>query len=96
MSKTYELMTITKADLGEDKAKEISKTIQDNITALKGKVVKDDFWGKRKFSYEIKHNTEGYYSVLEFEIDPIKIIELKSKMNLMSDVVRYLVTAKNS
>jgi len=90
----YEIMTITKADLGEQESKNTSKKISDLITTLGGKVTKDDFWGKRKFAYEIRGSTEGFYDVLTFEIDASKVEKLKTKLNLMTDVLRYLITAK--
>lgn len=89
----YEIMIITKIDIGEEKAKEVSKNIQDLISSLDGKVENSDFWGKRKFAYPIKHDTEGYYEVVNFELSADKIDTLKTKLNLMQDVVRYLVTA---
>lgn len=89
----YEIMIITKIDIGEEKAKEVSKNIQDLISSLNGKVESSDFWGKRKFAYPIKHDTEGYYEVVNFELSADKIDTLKTKLNLMQDVVRYLVTA---
>lgn len=89
----YELMIIIKIDLGEEKAKEVSKKIQELIASLGGKVTNADFWGKRKLAYEIKHDTEGYYDVLSFELTADKLAKLKDKLNLMQEVVRYLVTA---
>lgn len=89
----YELMTITKIDLGEEKAKEVSKNIQELISSLNGKVTKNDFWGKRKLAYEVAHNTEGYYDVITFDLDSDKVSKLKSKLNLVQEVIRYLVTA---
>lgn len=89
----YELMTITKIDLGEEKAKEVSKNIQGIISSLDGKVSKTDFWGKRKLAYEVKHNTEGYYDVITFEMDSDKVSKFKTKLNLVQEVIRYLVTA---
>jgi small subunit ribosomal protein S6 len=92
--KEYEIMTIVKAALGDDKAKGVSKDVQDLITAQKGEIVKDDFWGKRKFSYEIKGDKEGYYDVIIFKLEPEALTKVKSKLKLMENVVRYLVTAK--
>ena len=89
----YELMTITKIDLGEEKAKEVSKNIQELISSLNGKVTKTDFWGKRKLAYEVSHNTEGYYDLITFDLDSDKVSKLKSKLNLVQEVIRYLVTA---
>jgi len=89
----YELMTITKIDIGEDKAKEISTNVQKLISSLGGKVEKTDFWGKRKFAYPIKHSTEGFYDVINFDLEKEKVALLKSKLNLMQEVLRYLFTA---
>ena len=74
----YEIMTITKIEIGEDKAKEVSTNIQELINSLNGKVESTEFWGKRKFAYPIKHSTEGYYDVINFEIEADKISELKT------------------
>jgi len=89
----YELMTITKIDLGEEKAKEVSKNVQDLIVSLGGKVTKKDFWGKRKLAYEVSHSTEGYYDVMTFEMESGSISKLKAKLNLTQEILRYLVTA---
>jgi small subunit ribosomal protein S6 len=93
--RNYELMTITKASLAEDKAKAVSKEIQDLIVANKGLVTKADAWGKRKFAYEIKRDKEGYYDVIQFELDPEAISKVKGKLKLMDNIIRYLITAQS-
>lgn len=91
--KKYELMTIMKLSLGEDKARDVSNSIKDSISGLKGKILNSDFWGKRKFAYEINHDAEGFYEVIEFEVAPAAVSELKNKLNLQDGLVRYLITA---
>lgn len=91
--KEYELMIITKIDLGEDGFRKISNQIKDLITSGKGKVLDGDFWGKRKFAYEINHDTEGYYEVIKFEAPSSYIPDLKTKMNYINGLIRYLVTS---
>ena len=91
--KKYELMTIMKLSLGEDKARELSNSIKDEISKLKGKIINSDFWGKRKFAYEINRDTEGFYEVVQFEISPAEVQEFKNKLNLQDGLVRYLITA---
>lgn len=91
----YEIMTIYRIDLGEEKAKALSTTIQELITSLGGKVNGTKYWGKRKFSYEIEHNTEGFYDVINFELETKNISKFKSKLNLTEGLVRYLITAKS-
>lgn len=91
--KQYEIMTITKVGLGEDGARSVSNNVKDLITANKGKVLDSDFWGKRAFSYEINHETEGFYEVINFEVDPGHIPEIKTKLNILDGLIRYLVTS---
>lgn len=91
--KKYELMTIGKIDLGEKEAKNLSQKIQDEITSLSGVVGKVDNWGKRKFAYQIKHDTEGFYTVIQFEMDSANLNILKNKLNLSQGLVRYIVSA---
>lgn len=86
-------MIIYKAELGDQGAKDLSVKVQDLIGSLEGKITKTNFWGKRKFAYEIKHDKEGYYDVVNFELDLSNLDKLKSKMKLLNGVVRYLVTA---
>ena len=78
--RSYELMTIANISLGDEKAKEVSKEIQEFISSNKGTISKADFWGKRKFAYEIKGAKEGYYDVLHFELDPAVLEKLKTKI----------------
>jgi small subunit ribosomal protein S6 len=91
--KTYEIMTIGKIDLAEKGAKNLSQQVQDEITSLHGVVEKVDFWGKRKFAYAINNDTEGFYTVIQFQLDPSSIKELKTKLNLETGLVRYLISA---
>lgn len=91
--KKYELMTIINIKLGEDGARDLSNTIKDMVTSLKGKVLDSDFWGKRKFSYVVEGEEEGFYEVMQLEMPPASLIEFKEKLNLNDDLVRYLVIA---
>lgn len=94
--KQYELMTIYKISLGEESAKKISSNIAALVVSLGGSVVESNFWGKRKFAYEIKPDKEGFYDVATIKLSPEKIETLKTKMSLMTEVIRYLVTAKDA
>ncbi len=93
--KTYELMTIAKSELTDQGAKELATQVQDLIKSFDGKIIKDDFWGKRKLAYEIKHDSEGYYDVVTFELSTEALLKFKQKLNLVPNILRYLVTAKS-
>lgn len=89
----YELMTIAKITLGEDGARALSNSVKDLISSNKGKVLNSDFWGKRKLAYEIKHDQEAFYEIIEFEMEPTSIAPFKTKLNLEESLVRYIIGA---
>ncbi|MFA6981431.1 MAG: 30S ribosomal protein S6 [Patescibacteria group bacterium] len=93
MNRKYEIMTISKISLGEAGAKKVLGTVQTHIESFEGKLGEIKPWGKRGFAYEIKHDTEGYYDVFEFEMDKKHLETLKSRLNLTDGLVRYLITA---
>jgi len=88
-------MTLIKGSAGEKEAKQISEEISEQIKSLEGKVEKKDFWGKRSLAYKIREDTEGYYEVIDLELPKDHVKKLKSKLNLMDNLVRYIVTAKS-
>ena len=90
----YEIMTIYKNDLGEEGAKKLSGKVKELVGSMDGKSMENDFWGRRKFAYEINHNTEGFYDVFTFEFEPSNVKKLKERLNLLNGLVRYLFTAQ--
>lgn len=92
--KSYELMTIAKLNIGEEGARNLSNDVKDLIAKFQGKILNDDFWGKRKFAYEIKGATEGFYDVITLEISAENLLKLDAKLHLNESLVRYLITAE--
>ncbi len=93
--KSYEIMTIYDADRSDEEAKELSEEVAKLIDSLGGEVTDRNFWGKRKFAYPLNHKEEGYYDVINFRMEKSKLSEFKTKLNLIEDFVRYLITASD-
>ena len=91
--KTYEMMTISDVSLGEDGALKNLNSVKDLITSFKGKTLDSNSWGKRKFAYELGHKTEGFYDVIKFQMTSSDVKSLKTKLNYMDKLSRYLITA---
>jgi small subunit ribosomal protein S6 len=91
--KSYEIMTITNVNIGEEGSRNLSNEVKDLISQNKGKVFDSNFWGKRKFAYPIKNQTEGYYDVINFEMPEDLMPQFKNKLNLIDNLLRYLVTS---
>lgn len=89
--RTYEVMTIHRPELAED---EVRNRVDDLATFLSdrgGNVTNKDFWGKRRFAYEIKHLHEGYYSVVTFTAEPPAVADLDRMLFLADEVVRHKI-----
>ncbi len=86
-------MTIYNDELEEEGSQKLSEEIKSLITSLGGVIVSSNFWGKRKFAYEINHKEEGYYDIIKFEIDKSKLSDIREKLAMTDNLVRYLITA---
>ena len=88
--RAYELMVILDGDLDEPVAQGWVKTVTDGITAKGGRIHgKPDWWGKRRFAYEINKKTEGYYVVFEILAEPGALDDLERNLRLADEIVRH-------
>jgi small subunit ribosomal protein S6 len=88
--RAYELMVIFDGGLDDAAAQAWVKSIADQIAAKGGSVHgKPDWWGKRRFAYEIDHKTEGYYVVYNLLAEGGALDDLERSLRLADDVVRH-------
>ena len=62
----YETVIVTSAKLGEEGSAELVNKFK-ALIAEHGTVESVDDWGKRRFAYPIAKQTEGYYTLINFE-----------------------------
>jgi small subunit ribosomal protein S6 len=87
----YEVMIILDAALEEDAIRGQIDKAQDIIRTNGGNPTRVDRWGKRRFAYEVKHQWEGYYVLIEATAEPIAMSELDRALHLADEVVRHKV-----
>ena len=87
----YEVMIILNAALEEDAIRAQIDRAQEIIRANGGTPNRVDRWGKRRFAYELKHQWEGYYLLIEATAEPIAMSELDRALHLADEVVRHKV-----
>ena len=80
----YEITIITKEDT---KGAPVKKEIE----GLGGKVLSVNSLGQRQLIYPIKKETAGFYTVINFEIEPTKVLELNQKLGLKPEILRHLI-----
>lgn len=91
MVRNYEMMIILKPLLPDDVRKSVHKSIVEMVKQFGGEVMDVDAWGKRYLTYEIKGHKEGYYIVYIFSLEPNNLKEMKRKLNLNPEVLRFLI-----
>ena len=87
--RSYEMLVILDATT-ENQSEEISK-IEELLKNLGGTVSKTDAWGKKTLAYPIRKQTEGYYVLFNFELEPAQTFELRRVLGLRANVYRQLV-----
>jgi small subunit ribosomal protein S6 len=87
----YEVMIILDADLEEETIRAAVDRYLEVIQAKGAEPGFVDFWGKRRFAYEVKHRWEGYYVVLQAKAEPAAMDELHRTLSLADEVLRHKV-----
>jgi small subunit ribosomal protein S6 len=88
--RAYELMVIMDGGLDETAAQAWLKQITTQITDAGGSVVgKPDWWGKRRFAFEIAKKTDGYYVVLNVLAPGGALDGFERSLRLADDIVRH-------
>ena len=86
----YETTLILTPDKSDS---EVSKLIKGYVKFLKtsgAKVVHDETWGLRNFTYPIKKKSTGYYYTVEFSAPTDLIATLELNLKRDEDVLRFL------
>lgn len=95
--RNYEVMTIHRPDIVEADVRLKITEIEELLKTRGAEITDSDFWGKRRFAYEIEHIREGYYSVVQFELeDPSAALDDLDRALALSDaVVRHKVVRRD-
>ena len=52
---------------------------------------KVDLWGKRRLAYPVKKQNDGYYVLINFEIEPDAIFEIDRVIKIREEILRHLI-----
>jgi len=88
----YEGMYIISSTLNDDARNKALEKVLEGITSRGGEIVKNHDFGRRRLAYDIAGHREGHYYVVNFEVTPEAITEMRGEYRLMEDLVRYMIT----
>ena len=92
----YELALVLSTKLDEEAKQAEFNKVTDLLARFGGTVEKVDDWGKRRLAYEIKKETEGFFSFITFDAEPTAPAEIESRIRIMENVLRYLIIRKDA
>jgi ribosomal protein S6 len=86
----YEVIFIVDPTVGDTEVQRLAEALQKIITGKGGNIIKTEVMGKRQLAYEINHQKEGTYVLLEVESTGAEIAELERRMRGNNQILRYM------
>ncbi len=89
--RTYEFMYIVNPELEQEALEQLTSRIEQMIAGGGGEVLRLRSWGRRRLAYPIRRFHEGHYHVAHFQLEPGAIADLRGRLGLTEEVIRYLL-----
>lgn len=90
----YETGVIIAPNLSDEEIDQQIRQMTELIASMKGHVLREERWGKRKLAYPIKKFTDGYYLFLDYEAEPEVPAELERRFRQSDQILRYMTVRK--
>ena len=94
--KTYELIYIVSPEITLEEAGIKAKEIESIIQGKEGTILKQSNPIAKTLSYPIKKHASGFFGVLEFQLEPEKLVELKEILVNDVKIVRHMTIIKEA
>jgi small subunit ribosomal protein S6 len=89
--KNYECTILLVSAIGEDGMRSAARKYAEVIEKGGGELTQLENWGKRRFAYEIDHQTEGFYIFYRLRCGNHVLDELTRLLRLDENVLRHLI-----
>ncbi len=87
----YDLMLVLSTAAEEDRHAKILADVEAQITAAGGTVERNDDWHTRTLAYEIDHQREGDYHLLQLTGPPSLLETLSHSLRIDDGVLRFRI-----
>ena len=94
--KIYELTYIISPEITSEEATAKAKEIESIVSGKEGMILKQSNPIAKTLSYPIKKRASGFFGVLEFQLEPEKLLELKEILIKDGKIVRHMVIIKEA
>lgn len=87
----YDLMLMLSTSAEDEQRAKILADVEASIARAGGSIERNDDWGQRPMAYEIRHQPEADYHLLQFRSPPTLIEELSHTLRITDGVLRFRV-----
>jgi small subunit ribosomal protein S6 len=87
----YDLLLALSAELDDEARSQIVSAAASTIEQGGGRVELSQDWGRRPLAYEIAHQAEGHYHLLQFAGPPAVLDALTHALRIQTGVLRFRV-----
>ncbi len=91
----YETAFLVTPNMPEEEIQSLIQDMAKVVSKKKGKLINQDFWGKRKLAYPINKFSEAYYVFFLYESSPETPAELERQLKQKEAVIRYMTILKD-
>jgi len=90
----YEMLYILGSEIGEDNIPAAIEKVNNLITRLGGELGESNQtspWGKRRMTYPIEKQQDGFYVLATFKLSPSQTLELETDLRISEEVLRHML-----
>jgi small subunit ribosomal protein S6 len=88
----YETVFISTPVLSKEEYTRTVKKYTDFIEKNGGELVSKEDWGIKQLAYPIQKKTTGFYTLLEFKLDPLLVKKFEVEFRRDENIMRFLTT----
>ena len=88
--RTYEIVFIVNPGADDAEVMRLTEAAQKILTDQGASVTKTEMMGRRQLAYEINHQRDGIYVLLEVDGSGAEIAELERRMRVNDRILRYM------
>ncbi len=91
----YETGFVLSPALSEEEITQFLHQMTEIVAQKKGRLVKQDVWGKRRLAFPIKRHNEGFYVFLTYDGGGDVSAELERRFKQSDAVIRFMTVLKD-
>lgn len=91
----YETGFVLSPALSEEETTQFIQQMAEIVAQRKGRMVKQDVWGKRRLAYPIKRFDDGFYVFFTYEGQGDISTEMERRFKQTDSVIRFMTVKKD-